>query len=67
VEQEEEMPWPFDKDYPKLQARMVDDQYRIRVECKDAAGNAYATVARKNSHDNFRTDADPGRESHEGK
>ena len=59
VDQEQEIPWPFDKENPRLRANMVDEKYGIRVECTDATGNPYATIARKNAQDNFVTDLDP--------
>jgi hypothetical protein len=60
VDQEEVMPWPFDMENPRLQARMVDEKYGINVECIDAIGNSYTTIVTKDDQDSFMTDSDAG-------
>jgi hypothetical protein len=47
VGQEIAIPWGFDKDYPRLQSRLLDEN-GIRIECMDAKGRLYATTARMN-------------------
>jgi hypothetical protein len=57
VGQEVALPWGFTKEFPRLQTRMLDEN-GIRVECLDAAGRLYSTVARMNQNSDFVTDTE---------
>lgn len=57
VGQEVAIPWGFNKEFPRLQTRMLDEN-GIRVECMDAAGRLYSTVAKMNQHSDFVTDTE---------
>jgi hypothetical protein len=54
VNQEMQVPWPFDTQNPRLQVRMMVD-HQIRVECMDDAGRLYYTVATMNAQGDFMT------------
>jgi hypothetical protein len=43
VGQEMAIPWGFDKEYPRLQTRLIDE-HGVRVECMDVTGRLYTTT-----------------------
>jgi hypothetical protein len=59
VDQERAVPWPFDKDNPRLKMSMMDE-HGIRVEYMDDAGRMYYTIAKvEGPNDGFAIDSGP--------